>query len=42
VQQMKGMVKPTKTVNGVAINDDPFLENHATELGERALVLGKC
>ncbi|TDO96718.1 DUF4157 domain-containing protein [Marinomonas balearica] len=42
VQQMKGMVKPTKTVNGVAINDDPFLENHATELGERALLLGKC
>lgn len=42
VQQMKGMVKPTKTVNGVAINDDPYLEDHATELGERALVFGKC
>jgi hypothetical protein len=42
VQQMKGMVKPTKTVNGVAINDDPYLEQHATELGERALVLGGC
>ena len=42
VQQMKGMVKPTKTVNGVAINDDPYLERHATELGERAFVLGLC
>ncbi len=42
VQQMRGMVRPTKTVNGVAINDDPYLENHATELGERALALGEC
>lgn len=42
VQQMKGMVKPTSTVNGVAINDDPYLERHATELGERALALGRC
>lgn len=36
VQQKKGMVRPTKTVNGVEINDDPFLEDHATELGKRA------
>ncbi|WP_047042617.1 DUF4157 domain-containing protein [Vibrio mexicanus] len=40
VQQMKGMVKPTITVNGVEINDDPFLEEHATELGKRALQIG--
>lgn len=40
VQQALNMVQPTKVVNGVAINDDPKLENHATELGNRAMKLG--
>lgn len=33
VQQAKGMVKPTVSINGVEINDEPWLEKHATELG---------
>ncbi|TBR41718.1 DUF4157 domain-containing protein [Marinomonas agarivorans] len=40
VQQALNMVQPTKVVNGVAINDDPKLEHHATELGNRAMKLG--
>ncbi len=40
VQQQMGMVQPTAEVNGVAINDDPGLEQHATELGEQALKVG--
>jgi len=40
VQQALNMVQPTNTVNGVAINDDPKLEHHATELGNRAMKLG--
>lgn len=39
VQQALGMVKPTSTFNGIAINDDPKLEQHATELGQQALKL---
>lgn len=39
VQQKLGMVEPTMEVNGVAVNDDPKLEAHATELGERAMGL---
>ncbi|WP_299494677.1 DUF4157 domain-containing protein [uncultured Shewanella sp.] len=37
VQQLKGMVKPTRTLNGFDINDDERLEQHATLLGEQAL-----
>ncbi|GLT19144.1 hypothetical protein GCM10007938_29260 [Vibrio zhanjiangensis] len=36
VQQAMGMVKPTVNINGVEINDDPWLEEHATELGALA------
>ncbi|AQM69935.1 hypothetical protein Vca1114GL_03509 [Vibrio campbellii] len=38
IQQAKGMVKPTVNINGVEINDDPWLEKHATELGLLAVV----
>ncbi|WP_298769902.1 DUF4157 domain-containing protein [uncultured Shewanella sp.] len=37
VQQLKGMVKPTRKLNGLDINDDERLEQHATLLGEQAL-----
>ena len=37
VQQLKGMVKPTRQLNGIDINDDERLEQHATLLGELAL-----
>ena len=40
VQQKMGMVEPTMEVNGVAVNDDPRLEQHATELGEMAVRVG--
>ncbi|WP_337247473.1 MULTISPECIES: eCIS core domain-containing protein [unclassified Vibrio] len=40
VQQKMGMVEPTVEVNGVAVNDDPRLEQHATELGEMAVRVG--
>nr|WP_283102885.1 DUF4157 domain-containing protein [Shewanella abyssi] len=40
VQQALDMVVPTTVVNGVAVNDDPRLEQHATELGESALAVG--
>lgn len=42
VQQALGMVKPNTTVNGMAVNDDPKLEQHATELGEKAIEQGGC
>lgn len=29
IQQKQGIVKPTTTVNGVAVNDDPILEKQA-------------
>ncbi|QUJ69637.1 DUF4157 domain-containing protein (plasmid) [Photobacterium sp. GJ3] len=40
IQQAKGMVQPTMQVNGVAVNDDPALEAHATWLGEQAVRAG--
>ena len=42
VQQALGMVKPTTKVNGVAVNDDPSLEEHATRLGNKAMERGRC
>lgn len=41
VQQAKGMVKPTIQVDDMKINDDPWLENHATELGLLAFCVQK-
>lgn len=37
VQQMQGRVKPTTSVNGMAVNDSPALESDADRLGRRAL-----
>ncbi len=37
VQQMNGKVKPTTSVNGMAINDNPSLEHEADVMGSRAL-----
>lgn len=37
VQQMRGQVKATASVAGVAVNDNPILENNATAMGEKAL-----
>lgn len=42
VQQKLGLVKPTTEVNGVLVNDDPQLEQEATELGLLALKAGTC
>jgi hypothetical protein len=42
VQQALGMVKPTTKVNGVAVNDDPNLEEQATQLGNKAMARGGC
>lgn len=39
VQQRAGRVKPTTQHKGIAINDDPGLEQEATDMGERALQL---
>ncbi len=39
-QQALGMVQPTTEVNGVAVNDDPKLEQQATDWGDKALMLG--
>jgi hypothetical protein len=36
VQQRQGEVKPTTQVNGLAVNDDPGLENEADQMGKRA------
>ncbi|MDB5053994.1 MAG: hypothetical protein JWM44_2044 [Bacilli bacterium] len=36
VQQRKGVVKPTTEANGMAINDDPGLENEADQMGKKA------
>lgn len=35
VQQRKGQVKPTTEVGGMAVNDDPALENEADEMGAK-------
>ena len=37
VQQAQGRVRPTMTVGGVQVNDNPGLENEATLMGEKAL-----
>ncbi|MGR5284211.1 DUF4157 domain-containing protein [Vibrio maritimus] len=37
VQQMKGRVKATTSVGGIAVNDDSTLENDATQMGNHAL-----
>jgi len=37
VQQAQGRVQATTNVDGVAVNDNPSLENEATELGNKAL-----
>ncbi len=37
VQQMQGRVKPTTTVNGMAVNDSPSLEKEADSLGSKAM-----
>lgn len=41
VQQAQGRVKPTTSVAGMAVNDNPALENEATEMGNRALQMAK-
>ncbi|KJY91645.1 DUF4157 domain-containing protein [Pseudoalteromonas piscicida] len=41
VQQALGIVKPTTEVNGIAVNDDPTLEQQATDWGKLALYLGE-
>ena len=37
VQQAQGRVKPTTSVGGMSVNDNPALENEATVMGEKAL-----
>ncbi|WP_238937393.1 eCIS core domain-containing protein [Pseudoalteromonas sp. S16_S37] len=37
VQQMQGRVKPTTSIDGVAVNDNAGLELEATRMGEQAL-----
>lgn len=37
VQQMQGRVKPTTSVNGIAVNDNKALEREADVMGDRAL-----
>lgn len=36
VQQAEGQVTPTTTVNGMAVNDNPGLEQEATQMGQEA------
>lgn len=36
VQQMQGRVKPTRTINGTAVNDEASLELEANEMGQKA------
>lgn len=40
VQQAQGRVKPTVSVNGLAVNDSPALEAEADQMGARAASLG--
>ena len=40
VQQRQGRVKPTTTLAGTTINDDPSLEREADVMGAKALNLG--
>ena len=37
VQQAQGRVKPTTSVGGMSVNDNPGLESEATVMGDRAL-----
>ena len=37
VQQAQGRVKPTTSVAGMQVNDNPGLENEATSMGEKAM-----
>ena len=37
VQQAQGRVQPTANIGGVAINDNPALENEATRMGNMAM-----
>lgn len=37
VQQAQGRVKPTTSVGGMAVNDNPGLENEATVMGNKAM-----
>lgn len=37
VQQAQGRVKPTTSVSGMAVNDNPSLESEASAMGDRAL-----
>jgi hypothetical protein len=39
VQQAQGRVKPTTSVAGMQVNDNPGLENEATSMGEKAMQL---
>ena len=41
VQQMRGIVQPTKTVEGVEINDSQVLEHEADRMGANAAQRGK-
>jgi hypothetical protein len=38
VQQAQGRVKPTTSVGGMSVNDNPALEKEATVMGEKALL----
>ncbi len=37
VQQAQGRIKPTASVGGLAINDNPVLETEATVMGDKAM-----
>jgi len=39
VQQAQGRVKPTTSVGGMQVNDNPGLENEATMMGQKAMQL---
>lgn len=41
VQQKKGDVKPTNSINGTAVNEDTKLEKEADQMGSKAQGLGK-
>lgn len=41
VQQAEGRVKPTTSVNGMAVNDSPSLEREADRMGARAMQMRK-
>jgi hypothetical protein len=41
VQQAQGRVKPTTSVSGMAVNDNPSLESEADSLGAKALQMSR-